>query len=239
MLCSARNEGPELFFDVASGRLGTIAVDLGHLLFLTSLFAAMISYHNVVARYTFSLGREGVLPRLFGQTAAGSKAPMNASLAQSGLALIAIVVYALAGWDPLVRLFYWGAAAGGIGAMLLITATSIAVIGYFARHRQDETIWHRITAPAISSALLLVVSCLALTTATLFGGEPTFRLTWIIPAVFAVVALAGAGWGLILRIRSPQVYAVVGLGLESVDRSGVGHSRPNDASHLQDSPSNP
>jgi len=236
----ARNEGPELFFDVASGRLGTIAVDLGHLLFLTSLVAAMISYHNVVARYTFSLGREGVLPRLFGQTAAGSKAPMNASLAQSGLALIVIVVYALAGWDPLVQLFYWGAAAGGIGAMLLITATSIAVIGYFARHRQDETIWRRITAPAISSALLLVISCLALTNiATLFGVEPTSRLTWIIPAVFAVVALAGAGWGLILRIRSPQVYAVVGQGLESVDRSGVGHSRPNDASHLRDSPSNP
>jgi hypothetical protein len=151
-----------------------------------------------------------------------------------------IVVYALAGWDPLVRLFYWGAAAGGIGAMLLITATSIAVIGYFARHRQDETIWRRITAPAISSALLVVISCLALTNiATLLGVEPSSRLTWIIPAGFAVVALAGAGWGLILRIRSPQVYAVVGLGLESVDRSGVGHSRPNDASHLQDSPSSP
>ena len=32
------------------------------LLFATSLFAALLSFHNAVARYAFALGREGVLP---------------------------------------------------------------------------------------------------------------------------------------------------------------------------------
>ena len=36
---------------------------LGNALFLTSLIAAMISFHNIISRYTFSLGRERVLPR--------------------------------------------------------------------------------------------------------------------------------------------------------------------------------
>jgi amino acid transporter len=161
VMTRASNEGPELFFNVASGRLGAAALTLGHLLFLTSLIAAMISFPNVVARYTFSLGREGVLPRVLGQTTADNGAPRNGSLTQSVLALIVILVYAIAGWDPLVHLFYWGAAAGGLAVLLLITAASFAVIGYFARHREGESIWHRVVAPVIASALLLVVSCLS------------------------------------------------------------------------------
>jgi len=71
----AGKEGPDLFFNVASDRLGSAAVNLGHALFLTSLIAAMISFHNIISRYTFSLGREGVLPRLFGRTVPGTGAP--------------------------------------------------------------------------------------------------------------------------------------------------------------------
>ena len=111
----AGKEGPELFFNVASDRLGTVAIHLGHALFLTSLIAAMISFHNIIARYTFSLGREGVLPRIFGRTVPGTGAPKNGSLAQSALGLIVIVLYAVNGWDPLVQLFFWGGTSGGIG----------------------------------------------------------------------------------------------------------------------------
>lgn len=212
----ARNEGPELFFDVASGRLGAAALALGHLLFLTSLIAAMISFHNVVARYTFSLGREGVLPRVLGQTAAGSGAPRNGSLTQSVVALIVILVYAFAGWDPLVHLFYWGAAAGGLAVLLLITASSLAVIGYFARHRQGESLWHRVVAPVIASSLLLVVSYLALNNiATLFGVDPGSKPTWIVPTALVIVALAGVMWALILRSLRPMVYHSIGLGADS------------------------
>src|SRR6185295_4695892 len=97
------------------------------------------SFHNIISRYAFSLGREGVLPRLFGRTVPGTGAPKNGSLAQSVLGLIVIVVYAVAGWDPLVQLFFWGGTAGGIGVLLLITVSSIAVIGYFARHPEART----------------------------------------------------------------------------------------------------
>ena len=133
MVERAGKEGPDLFFNVASDRLGGTALHLGHALFLTSLIAAMISFHNIIARYTFSLGREGVLPRAFGRTVPGTGAPKNGSLAQSALALVVLVVYAVAGWDPLVQLFFWGGIGGGIGVLLLITFTSIAVVGYCRR----------------------------------------------------------------------------------------------------------
>ncbi|MFI7602084.1 APC family permease [Actinoplanes sp. NPDC049681] len=209
-------EGPELFFNLASDRLGGTAIHLGHALFLTSLIAAMISFHNIIARYTFSLGREGVLPRAFGRTVPGTGAPKNGSLAQSALGLVAILVYAVMGWDPLVQLFFWGGTTGGIGVLLLITVTSVAVIGYFARNPQGEDLWHRLGAPAIGTVLLLVMTYLALTNiATLFGVEPGSDPTWVVPLAYAILALAGAAWALILRRARPAVYQGIGLGARS------------------------
>lgn len=221
VLDRAGQEGPDLFFNTASERLGSAAVHLGHALFLTSLIAAMISFHNIISRYMFSLGREGVLPRVFGRTVPSSGAPKNGSLAQSVLGLAVIVLYAVAGWDPLVQFFFWGGTAGGIGVLLLITATSIAVIGYFARHREGEDAWHRIGAPVIGTLLLLGMSYLALTNiATLFGVDPGSKPTWVVPLTFAAVVVAGILWGLFLRAARRQIYDGIGLGARSVTTGG-------------------
>ncbi len=216
-------EGPALFFNIASDQLGGTAVHLGNALFLTSLIAAMISFHNIISRYTFSLGREGVLPRAFGRTVPGTGAPKNGSLAQSAVGLIVIVVYAMAGWDPLVKLFFWGGSAGGLGVLLLITLASIAVIGYFLRKPQGEDFWHRLGAPVIGTVLLLVMVYLTLDNiATLLGVEPGSTPTWVIPGTYAVVVLAGILWGLILRSSRPQVYSGIGLGARSAASTTVG-----------------
>jgi amino acid transporter len=222
VVARAGNEGPDLFFNVASDQLGSAAVHLGHALFLTSLIAAMISFHNIISRYTFSLGREGVLPRMFGRTVPGTGAPKNGSLAQSALGLVVIVIYAVAGWDPLVQLFFYGGSAGGIGVLLLITVTSIAVIGYFAKHPAGEDFWHRIGAPVLGTILLLVMSYLALTNiSTLFGVAPGSKPTWVVPLSFAVVTLAGILWALVLRSTRPGVYQGIGLGARSATSGGT------------------
>jgi amino acid transporter len=217
----ATKEGPNLFFDVASDRLGSAALHFGPALFLTSLIAAMISFHNIIARYTFSLGREGVLPRAFGRTVPGTGAPKNGSIAQSVVGLIVIVIYAVAGWDPLVQLFFYGGTGGGIGVLLLITLTSIAVIGYFIRHPEGEDFWHRIGAPVIGTILLLIMSYLTLNNiATLFGVAPGSKPTWVVPTAFAVVTVAGILWALVLRSSQPSVYSGIGLGARSNASSG-------------------
>jgi amino acid transporter len=217
----ATNEGPDLFFNVAADQLGTVAVHLGHTLFLTSLIAAMISFHNIISRYMFSLGREGVLPRLFGRTVPGTGAPKNGSISQSVLGLVVIVLYAVAGWDPLVQLFFWGGSAGGIGVLLLITVTSIAVIGYFARNPEGEDVWHRLGAPILGTIMLLVMSYLALTNiATLFGVDPGSKPTWVVPLSFGVLTVLGLIWALVLRGSRPQVYAGIGLGARAATTTG-------------------
>lgn len=213
----ARAEGPDLFFNTAGDRLGGAAHHLGYALFLTSLIAAMISFHNIIARYMFALGREGVLARVFGRTAPGTGAPRNGSLAQSVVGLVVIGLYAVAGWDPLVQLFFWGGTGGAIGVLLLICLTSIAVIGYFARNPEGEDTWHRIGAPLVSTGLLLVIAYLALTNiATLFGVPPGSAPTWVVPLAYGVTAVLGIAWALVLRSGRRQVYDGIGLGARRV-----------------------
>jgi len=214
-------EQGELFFNVASDQLGSAALHVGHALFLTSLIAAMISFHNIISRYMFSLGREGVLFRAFGRTVPGTGAPKNGSLAQSVFGLIVIVLYAVAGWDPLVQLFFWGGAGGGVGVLLLITLTSIAVIGYFARNPAGEDVWHRIGAPVLGSIMLLGMTFLAFSNIdVLFGVAPGSTVAWAVPLAFGVLTVAGVGWGLILRAGRPDVYAGIGLGARSATTGG-------------------
>src|SRR5207248_841863 len=160
----------------------------------TSLFAAMISFHNFVARYTFALGRERVLFARLGHTDPRTGAPRNASLTQSLVGLAVIAGYAAAGLDPLVRLFFWLGTVGGFGVLLLICGTAVAVPVFFARHRHiGEGAWRCYVAPAIAAVALVCAVVLAVVNfAALLGVDPKSPLAVVVPAGYAVVAILGA-----------------------------------------------
>ncbi len=212
----AGEQSVALIFNLAGEHLGDTVVTIGQALFLTSVVAAMISFHNTTARYTFALGRERVLPAVFGRTSPRTGAPRAASLAQSVLGLLVIVLYAVNGWDPVVQLFYWCGTSGGLGVLLLIATTSVAVIVYFARQGGEETLWRRAVAPGLAAlALAGVVTLAVVNFADLLGIPPDHTLRWAVPVAFPVAALLGAAWALVLRSTRPDTYARIGLGAES------------------------
>ncbi|HEX5595970.1 MAG TPA: APC family permease [Micromonosporaceae bacterium] len=206
-----------LIFNLAGAQMGSTIVDIGQALFLTSLLAAMISFHNTTARYAFALGRERVLPAVLGRTSPRTGAPQFGSIMQSTLGLLVILLYAVAGWDPLERLFYWGGTSGGLGVLLLIAVTAIAVVRFFLREPSGEHVWRRTIAPVLAAAALIIIVTVALiNVATLLGVPPTHPLRWMVPGVYVVAALLGLLWGLVLRARRPDVYATIGMGAESI-----------------------
>ncbi len=185
-------------------------------LFLTSLFAAALAFHNCVWRYIFALGRENVLPAALGRTG-GNNIPKTASLVQSATGLAVIAGYALAGANPMTGLFFDLGTTGGFGILLLLALTSAAVIAFFARDPRGENAWRRLIAPALAAVLLGGIVVLAvLHYATLLGVLPSSPAAWALPASYAAVAAGGLGWGLVLRARRPQVYATIGLGAHAV-----------------------
>jgi amino acid transporter len=230
IVAASREQGPALIFGLAAVHLGQTMADAGQVLFLTSLLAALLSFHNTVARYLFALGREGVLPRGLGHTVRRSGAPKNASLTQSLLGLSVIAGFAVTGWDPLVQLFFWGGMTGGFGTLLLIATTSLAVIAYFSRHRFTENAWRRTIAPALASIALAAVIAVALANfAILLGVDAHDPRRWILPAVYPVAAVAGFVWALYLRRRNPAVYAAIGLGANAVTGRATHTDAPPEA----------
>ena len=106
---------PALMFGLG----GSVLSQAAQWLFLTSLFAAALAFHNAVWRYAFALGREGVLPGWFGRTGSNN-IPKAASLAQSVTGLVVIGAFAVAGWPPMTGLFFGGGTTGGFGILILL-----------------------------------------------------------------------------------------------------------------------
>ncbi|MEV4513821.1 APC family permease [Dactylosporangium sp. NPDC049525] len=238
IVAASQEQGPEVVFNLAAAQLGGPAADIGHALFLTSLIAAMISFHNLIARYTFALGREQVLPAWLGSTSR-SGAPKIGSLLQSLVGLVVIVLYAVAGWDPLVHLFFTAGTSGGYGVLVLVTATSIAVVTYFSRQRALESVWRRLIAPLLAAAALAVIAYLASANFdVLLGVAPDSTLRWAIPATYLAVAVLGVGWALILKIVRPHVYANIGLGAKAAT-SGLGLTLPGERPGTDTTPISP
>jgi amino acid transporter len=212
---TAGEQGPGMLFGMASPTVAEIAT----VLFATSLFAAMLSFHNAVGRYMFALGRERVLPAALGRTDLRTGAPRTASLTQSAIGVVVIVLYALAGWDPTVKLFFWLGTTGGFGILCLLTATAIAITAFFAADGHGENLWRRAVAPAAAAVLLAAMVWAGLTNySTLLGLAPGATAAWALPSVYAAVAIAGVGYGLWLRNARPRTYRGIGLGANAATR---------------------
>lgn len=206
-----------VLFVAGTERLGNIWGTSAALLFATSLFAALISFHNAVSRYMFALGREGVIPSSFGTVHANTGAPVVSSLTQSVLALTVVGVFALAGADPVLQLFTWLTNMGALGVLLLMAVTSFAVVGYFRKHPEaDLGRWASTIAPSLAGAFLLVVLILGvLNFNVLITGSteaPTDVMAVVLPVILFGGGIVGLVVGAVLRRRRPEVFAAVGEG---------------------------
>ncbi|HET9516815.1 MAG TPA: APC family permease [Actinoplanes sp.] len=208
---------PDLVMTVLGDQYGSPIVAVAVLLLMSSIVAAMISFHNGVARYVFGMAREHVLPRSLARIGTGvrSGAPTAGSLLQSSLGLAVIVVAAAAEIDPLV-MFTWLATIAALGVLVLLIATSLAAWRFFHLDGRGEGAGTRRVAPLLGG--IFGVAVLAVTVRnlnSLLGAPPGSWLPWILPVLIVAVGLGGLAWGLALRSGQPATYA------------GIGHGQPD------------
>ncbi len=235
--------GPPYFFGLLGAQAGTIIADIASLLFITSLFASLVSFHNAVARYNFSLGREGILPRGLARVTR-SGAPWSGSLVQTIIAVLVTVGFIIGEATtggayvvpdglgegvslnvfPLVVEFNWLTNSGAMGLVLLMALVSVAVLGFFARDRRGVNVWSRIIAPVIAAiALFGVFALIVANFNVLLTSDPTAEVsatTFILPIIVVVPGIIGLIYGLILRSRNPKVYAQIGHGIATDHTAG-------------------
>jgi amino acid transporter len=215
----SQKQGPDLLFNFLTAHGAVIVSDIAQVLFITSLLAALIAFHNAVARYAFSLGREGVLPRSLARVNR-RHAPVAGSLVQSALALVMLAVFAVAGIGsdlgplyPVLTFFTWLTNTGAFGLVLLLVMISVAVIGYFRKHQDEYSAWTRLVAPALSAITLGIVFVLIVVNFNVLIGSTGFSpLSVVLPAIVIVPGIAGVFWGLRLKRERPEIYRGIGFG---------------------------
>jgi amino acid transporter len=187
----ATDSGSTFLADTAQRYIGLVGTDIITVLYFTSLFACILSFHNVASRYVFALSQRDVLPESLSYAHDRHGSPHLASLWISGIVAVSIVLAVAFNLDPAAQFYTWFAGATTVGFVALLIATSVAVLVFFARDRRGQSQWRVRIAPALGLAglitgLVLIVANLK----DLVGGSSV--LGWVIVGLLVVAFALGA-----------------------------------------------
>lgn len=224
IVSAAQDPTAGLPFSILAESYSPLVAGLGLVVLLTSIFAAMLAFHNVVARYVFGLARESLLhPAWAAMGGRTGGVPLGGSLVQSVIAAVTIVMFAVAGADPVAVMFTLLSTLAAVGVMVLLTATAGATIRHFANATDRPGVWRWLLAPAIGGTALLALLVVIIANLDTVTGELGTLAQWGIPLVLVLAAASGGARVLVLRRRNPGVYASIGEGqprpLAVLDRS--------------------
>lgn len=203
---AAAEQGGDFLFYVSGRFIGGNVATVFQILIVTAMFAAILTFHNNVSRYLFSLGRQQLVWSPLGRTLRSRQTPYVASAVQSGIVAAVIVVAAVAHLDPIVTLFAGIGGIGTIGVILSQTIASVAIFAFFRRTGVDRRPWHTVIAPALATAALTAIIVAALRNLdVLLGVSGSVGLALV--SVLLAPLLLGLAYGWRLRVSAPQRYA--------------------------------
>ncbi|TQK71777.1 APC family permease [Nocardioides sp. SLBN-35] len=196
---AAQADPAGLTFVAASTFLGGTAADVMMVMLVTSLFAALLAFHNAIARYAFALARAGYAPRRLMEVHPRHGSPHAGSLVQTASAVVLVGVFALAGADPVLELFTWMAGVSIVAILAVMVLTSVAIIAYFRSVGSGRTLWHTTVAPVLGTLGLVGITVLVIANfTTLIGGSRVLAIAFL--ALVAATFLGGTAVG---RWRRP------------------------------------
>ena len=190
--------------------VGTVALDAVSVMLLTTSFASILANLNIGARYLFTLGGDGVLPRKLGKVHPIQGSPYIAAAAFAVLCLFGgILIPAVLSIEPL-KVYVDMAAIGGVCLLLLMLATSIAVLVFFRRSvGHTASTWESKVAPALGAVGLAIVFGLSVIhMPDIIGAGPLVANTAL--AIIAGIAILGVLTAWYLKIRKLEVFSRIG-----------------------------
>lgn len=184
---------------------GTVATIIG-LLFVTSIFAAVSAFHNYIARYTYVMGREGLLASSTGVTHGQHQSPHVGSIVQTVCAVVVLGLFAVMGLDPILNLFTW---IGTLGIIAMMALTSLAVMVFFNRDARSENAFATKIAPLVAGVIMLGLFGYIFFN---YGGltGTSGALGYILPGLVLLAAVVGYGLPVGLKSSNPTKFVRMG-----------------------------
>jgi amino acid transporter len=197
----------KLYFDLMTRYVGDWASALLSVMLLTSLLAAILATHNAAARYMFALGRERVLPQLLGGTHPRHLSPHRASLTQTVLSAVIVLLFAVAGLDPYIGLASSMIGLGTLGIVALQALAAFSVVAYFRREGGGHWFGSGI-APALGGIGLAGAVLLTAVNFRVLSNSGAWLLN-ALPVIYLLAAVVGVGYARWLRRTRREIYDAI------------------------------
>jgi amino acid transporter len=215
----AQNDSANFYFGPAEQYGSLFLKDCLSWFIITGSFACGMAFHNTTARYLYSLGREGVLPRALGRTHKRYHSPHIASTVQSLIAAVLVGAFALfASVDPklgaadsvgYLQVYGLMAVMGVVSILAIQALVSVAIFNYFrVHHADDHHWWTTILAPVLATISQVYVLYLAIKNLDFLGAGYSYA-KWLVWGDL-VIFLAGLGYAFYLRNYRRAKYETIG-----------------------------
>ncbi|TJY67197.1 APC family permease [Arthrobacter sp. CAU 1506] len=180
--------------------LGAVAEHGVQVLVVTSMFACVLVFQNIVGRYFFTIANRGALPAVLGRAHIKHGSPYVASAVVMVTVLVFLVGVAIIGLEPINGLYASFAGFGTVGFIILLLGTSLSVLVFFARRSREKKDRPSVVRVFIAPALALLGLCgiaylVVQNLPDLVGGSTTLA------GVLLVMFAAAFGAGVVLAFR--------------------------------------
>lgn len=205
IVAAAQGDPSGLMVATTNRYLGGFAAGAVQVLMLSSAFACVLSFHNVLARYMHAMGQTKVLPGPLAEVHKSFGSPARSSIVQSITSAVLVGASVLVGLDPITQVFSWFSGLAVLGVLVLMALTSIAVIVYFRHDRSDRRPWNTIIAPVLATiGLMGLTLVVAVNFPVLIGGDVGLAVGLALVIVLALIV--GIGVALSLKRKHPEIY---------------------------------
>ena len=191
--------------------MGPFAGHLIQIIALVSIFASGLAIQNVGARYFYSLGVDGVIPKMFGKVHPKQNSPYVAAIA-IGILWIALIVILgiICGFDAAYT-YTRPNVIGNLFVTAILGTVAVAVLVYMRKNAKKYgfTAFQTTIAPIIGLLGIGFTVVLCAINLNMFLGTTTIGSILII-ALFVVIAAFGIIYATWLQKNKPETYLRIG-----------------------------
>jgi amino acid transporter len=162
-----------------------------------SFLASGIAFHNMAARYHFSLARAGMLPQVCARVHDRFGTPHWSSGLQIAISFVMLVPFVLVGADPILNLFPAVSGITSISLTSLMIGCCLSILVAGVRGLLPESRWATVMAPSIAGAGLTAILAIIL-----LNYEQVTGSTELIIALMPLIPLAAAIYGAVAFRRT-------------------------------------
>jgi amino acid transporter len=202
-------------FGLAERYVGHWITVVMSVLFITSLFAGVLAFHNGVARYLYVAGREGLLPKSVGVTHPVFQSPHVGSIIQTVIAVLVVALFAYTGQDPILALFSWLTNVATLAIILLMAFTAFSIVVFFGRNPslENNALVTKVLPIVTGVILAVLVVYIAINFGSIAGANGVLAV--FLPALVLIFGVIGLLLAARLKSADAVGFARLGAGQEA------------------------